>query len=117
MASAPVDIPVQVKGLSDLEKLLRRTTALEKEVTRLQGKLPTAANGMRATGRAAAGASGGVNKLSASLKGIAGQFAAFAGLSVGVGATFQSLAKADKASAALRTLGLDSKELGTMDLN
>ena len=38
VATAPVDIPVQVKGLSDLQKLERRMEALEKEVTRLYRK-------------------------------------------------------------------------------
>ena len=57
MASAPVDIPIQVKGLSDLQKLEKRMQALEKEVTRLQKGLPKAANNVRKFGGAARGAS------------------------------------------------------------
>ena len=30
MASAPVDIPIQIKGLSDLQKMERRMEALER---------------------------------------------------------------------------------------
>ena len=52
MASAPIDIPVKVKGLSDLQKLERRMQALEKEVTRLQKVAPKAANNIRKIGPA-----------------------------------------------------------------
>nr|BAR34297.1 phage-related minor tail protein [uncultured Mediterranean phage uvMED] len=62
-AVAPVDIDVSVKGLSEVDKLTKRMLALEKEVTRLQGKLPQAANGIRSFGRASATASGGVKAL------------------------------------------------------
>ena len=56
MATAPVDIPVQVKGLSDLQKLERRLQALEKEVTRLQTKAPKAAKAVGGIGKGAKGA-------------------------------------------------------------
>lgn len=63
MATAPVDIPVKVRGLSDLQKLERRMEALEKEVARLTKQLPKAANGMKKTGRAAATATGNIQRL------------------------------------------------------
>ena len=40
MSKAPLEIPVIVKGMSDLDKLARRMEVLEAEVTRLNKKLP-----------------------------------------------------------------------------
>ena len=72
MATAPVDIPVQVKGLSDLQKLERRMDALEKEVTRLTKKLPAASNNVRKFGRASAYATKSVGGLGVAVSGVLG---------------------------------------------
>ena len=63
MAKAPIDVAVNIKGLQDLEKLQQRMDKLEKEVARLNKTLPKAANGIRKTGRAAATATGNVQRL------------------------------------------------------
>ena len=39
-AQTNVDVKVAVKGEGDLDKLLKRMNALEKEVNQLNGKLP-----------------------------------------------------------------------------
>ena len=67
MAVAPVDIPIQVKGLSDLEKLERRLLVLEKEVTRLQNTAPKAAKAVKGIGAGAKGAVGGIRAFGAAL--------------------------------------------------
>ena len=94
--------------MSEVQKLERRMVALEKTVKKLQGTVPKATNNVRKFGRQAGAAAGGVNKLKNALAGLAG----FVGVGLGIGAIFQGLEKTDKASAALRTLGLDSDELG-----
>ena len=63
MASAPVDIPIKVKGLSDLQKLEQKMEQLEREVSKLNAKLPKASNNIKKTGRAAASATGNVQRL------------------------------------------------------
>lgn len=63
MATVNVDIKTEVKGLTDVQKLEKRIKALEANVTALNQKLPAAANGIRKTGRAAATASGNVQRL------------------------------------------------------
>ena len=63
MASAPVDIPIRVKGLSDLQKLEQKMEQLEREVSKLNAKLPKASNNIKKTGRAAASATGNVQRL------------------------------------------------------
>ena len=85
--------------------------ALEKEVTRLQKKLPTASNNVRKFGRSAQGAAAGVGVLDKALKGalvtIAPLLTAVAGLTAG----FRVLAAQDFAEAKVRTLGVNSEEL------
>ena len=63
MASAPVDIPIKVRGLSDLQKLEQRMQALEKDAAKAARTLPKAANGIKKTGRAAATATTNVQRL------------------------------------------------------
>ena len=63
MATAPVDIPVKVRGLSDLQKLERKIEALEQDIAKLTRGLPQAANGIRQTGRAAATATGNIQRM------------------------------------------------------
>ncbi len=111
MASAPVDIPIKVKGLSELQKLAARMEALEKEVTRLQVKLPKAANGIAATGRAAKGAAGGVNVFGAALKSAVAPLALVLGSVTSLTAGFQTLSQQNFAEAKFRSLGGDSEEL------
>ena len=113
MASAPVDIPVQVKGLSDIEKLTRRMQALEKEVTRLQTATPKAANGVRGFGRSAKGAAGGVKALGASVKAALGPIAPFLAAIAGVGAAFNAIKNQDFAEAKFESLGGNADQLVT----
>ena len=111
MAKAPVDIDVKVNGLSDFEKLAKRMFALEKEVGRLQGKLPAAANGIKSTGRAAKGAAGGVTAFGAALKSAVAPLTLVLGSVTSLTAGFQVLSKQNFAEAKFRSLGGSSKEL------
>jgi TP901 family phage tail tape measure protein len=110
-AVAPVDVAIKVKGLSELQKLSARMEALEKEITRLQGKLPKAANGIAATGRAAKGAAGGVNVFGAALKSAVAPLALVLGSVASLTAGFQTLSQQNFAEAKFRTLGGNSEEL------
>lgn len=114
MASAPIDIPVKVKGLSDLDKLVKRMDVLEKEVSQLNGKLPKAVNNISKVGRASGKAARGVNKLSTAFKGLLGGLAlagiAKSVLSLGNSAA-TSTAELQKLGIALRgVLGDDTKK-------
>jgi len=111
LALAPVDIPIQVKGLSDLQKLERRMEALEKEVTRLQKTTPKAANSIKKFGGAARGASGGVGVLSKSLKSLASTIAPMLVAVAGLGAGFKTLSDQNFFEAKVRSLGVDSEDL------
>ena len=113
MASAPVDIPVQVKGLSDLQKLERRMEALEKEVTRLQTKLPKATNDVKKFGRSASGASKGVKAFGASLKAALGPIAPILAGVGGLTAAFNTLKAQDFSQAKFASLGGNSQQLVT----
>ena len=113
MASAPVDIPVQVKGLSDLQKLERRMEALEKEVTRLQTKLPKATNDVKKFGRSASGASKGVKAFGASLKAALGPIAPILAGIGGLSAAFNTLKAQDFSEAKFASLGGNSQQLVT----
>ena len=79
MAKAPVDIPVQVSGLNDLQKLERKMEQLERDVTKLNAKFPKAANGIRKTGRAAASATGNVQRLGIAFRSTLGPIVAITG--------------------------------------
>lgn len=98
MASAPIDIPVKVKGLSDVDKLVKRMNVLEKEVSQLTKKLPKATNGIEKTGRAAGKASGNVDKLA---KGFGALKVAVAALAIG----FIAKQLLDITNAAIRSTG------------
>ena len=111
MATAPVDIPVQVKGLSDLQKLERRMEALEKEVTRLNGKLPKAANNVRGFGRASKGAAGGVKALGTAIKSTLAPLVAATTAMAGFAAGFRTIAGQDFAIAKVESLGVNSAAL------
>ena len=80
MASAPIDIPVKIKGLSDIQKLERRMEALEKDVGKLNRTLPVATNNIKRFGTNAQQASGKVGNLVGQLKAAA---AAVAGFEIG----------------------------------
>lgn len=110
-AVAPVDVAIKVKGQSELDKVLARMTALEKEITRLQGKLPKAANGIAATGRAAKGAAGGVNVFGAALKSAVAPLTLVLGSVASLTAGFQTLSQQNFAEAKFRSLGGNSEEL------
>ena len=71
MATAPIDLPIKVKGFGDLDKLVKRMNVLEKEVSQLTRKLPKVSNGIRNTGRSAKSAAGGVKALNAAFAKIA----------------------------------------------
>jgi TP901 family phage tail tape measure protein len=110
-AVAPVDVAIKVKGLSELQKLAARMEALEKEITRLQGKLPKTANGIAATGRAAKGAAGGVGVFGAALKSAVAPLALVLGSVTSLTVGFQKLSQQNFAEAKFRSLGGDSEEL------
>ena len=63
MASAPVDIPVKVRGLNNLQKLEKKFEQLEKDVAKLNTQLPKATNNVRAFGDAGRGAARGMQAL------------------------------------------------------
>ena len=63
MASAPIDVALNVKGLQKLKDLEKRMEALEKDVSKLNKTLPRAANNIQRTGRAAATATANVQRL------------------------------------------------------
>ena len=111
MAKAPVDIPVQVSGLSDLQKLERRMVALEKEITRLNGKTPKAENNVKKLGSSARGASVGVKTLGTAIKSTLAPLIAATSAMAGLTAGFRTIAGLDFSGAKLRSLGVDSEEL------
>ena len=111
MASAPVDIPVQVKGLSDLQKLERRMEALEREVTRLQTKTPKAANNVRRLGQVSRGAAGGVKTLGVAIKSTLAPLLAATATIGGLTAGFRAIAGQDFSEAKVRSLGVNSAQL------
>ena len=92
MASAPIDVKVSVKGLSDLQKLEARMKALERQVTKLSAKTPVAANGIRKLGRASKQASTGVQALNAAFIKIA---AVIGTVTAAVGVFNQSVARTE----------------------
>ena len=83
MSTAPIDIPVRIKGLSDLQKLERRMEALEKELEGVSKDLTVANKKLEKLGRTASKAAKGVKGLGKSfglLKGvIVGAALGFAG--------------------------------------
>jgi TP901 family phage tail tape measure protein len=113
LANAPVDIPIKVKGLSDLQKLERRMEALEKEITRVQKTAPKAANGISKFGLAARGSAGGVKALGLAIKSTLGPITALLGAVAGVGAAFNVIKGQDFAEAKFESLGGNSEQLVT----
>ena len=111
MAVAPVDIPIQVKGLSDLEKLERRLLVLEKEVTRLQNTAPKAAKAVRGIGAGAKGAVGGIRAFGAALTSALGPLAPIIASIGGLTAAFNTLKAQDFAEAKFASLGGNSDQL------
>ena len=91
MAQTAVDVVVRVKDLAALDRL-------KKSLAGVDG--------------AALKASQGTKKLESALGqlgGVVGKIAAIAGVGLGFGKLFTDLEKADKANAALRTLGIETK--------
>lgn len=76
MATAPVDIPVLVKGLADLQKLEKRMQALEKSVGKINKSLPQANNTIKKTGRAAATATGNIQRFGVAFRSTLGPIVA-----------------------------------------
>ena len=62
MSQSTIDIVVRTRGERELEKLQKQMKRLEGEAQRLRGTMPAAANGIRQTGRAAATATGNVQR-------------------------------------------------------
>ena len=62
MAQATVDIKAVVKGLRDIERLEKEMKDLQAQVKKLQGSLPKASNAIKQTGRAAATATGNIQR-------------------------------------------------------
>ena len=85
--------------------------ALEREVGRLQGKLPKAANNVRAFGGASRGASNGVKTLGTAIKGVLAPLAALTSGVALVSKGFSTLQRQDFAEAKFRSLGGNSKAL------
>jgi TP901 family phage tail tape measure protein len=111
LAQTNVDVKVAVRGEGDLDKLLKRMNALEKEVGQLTKKLPAAANGIRDTGRAAKGAAAGVTAFGAALKSAVAPLTLVLGSVTSLTAGFQVLASQNFAEAKFRSLGGDSEAL------
>jgi TP901 family phage tail tape measure protein len=113
LASAPVDIPIQIKGLSDLQKMERRMEALEKEITRVQKITPKAANSVVKFGRGAKGAVAGVRALGTSVKAALGPIGLALSAVGGLTAAFNTLKGQDFSQAKFESLGGDSQQLVT----
>ena len=111
MAAAPVDIPVQVKGLSDLQKLERRMVALEREVTRLNKGLPKTEKELLDVGRSGKRAAGGIKAVSTAVKSLLGPLILATSVLVGSLAGFRTIAGQDFAEAKVKSLGVNSQEL------
>ena len=79
MPTAPIDIPVKVKGLSDLQKLEKRMEQLERDLAKVSKVAPKAANGIRQTGRAAATATGNVQRFGVAFRTTLGPIVALTG--------------------------------------
>ena len=62
MSQSTIDIVVRTRGERELDRLQTQMRRLQGEVARVQGTLPAAANGIRQTGRAAATATGNVQR-------------------------------------------------------
>lgn len=77
MASAPIDVAVNVKGLQTIQKLERQMEALEKDVAKLNRSLPVANNNIKRFGTSAQQASGKVGNLVGQLKAAATAVAGF----------------------------------------
>ena len=91
MAQTAVDVVVRVKDLAALDRLKKSLAGVD---------------------NAALKASQGTKKLESALGqlgGVVGKIAAIAGVGLGFGKLFTDLEKADKANAALRTLGIETK--------
>ena len=113
MATAPVDIPIQVKGLSDLQKLERRMEALEKEVTRLQKAAQGTGRALPAVGKGAKGAAVGVRAFGAAVKAALGPITLALSAVGGLGAAFNTLKGQDFAEAKFESLGGNADQLVT----
>ena len=111
MSSAPIDIPVKVKGLSDLQKLEARMKALEKEVTRLQKTAPKAANNIRKIGPAGKVAAGGMKALGAGIKAALGPIGLALAAIGSLTAAFETLSTQNFAEAKFKSLGGNADEL------
>ncbi len=80
MAAAPLDLKLTVKGLPELDKLVKRMGVLEKEVNQLNGQLPKASNNIRRVGTSSRQASSGVSSLAVAISGIVSGFTAIQSL-------------------------------------
>ena len=63
MSQSVIDVVVRTRGQRELDRLQTEMRRLEGEVARLQGRLPATANGIRQTGRAAATATGNIQRM------------------------------------------------------
>jgi len=63
VSQSTIDIVVRTRGERELEKLQADMKRLQGEATRLQGTLPATANGIGQTGRAAATATGNIQRM------------------------------------------------------
>ena len=79
MASAPIDVALNVKGLQKLKDLEKRMEALEKDVSKLNKTLPVASNNIRKTGKAAATATGNIQRFGVAFRSTLGPIVAVYG--------------------------------------
>ena len=79
MASAPIDIPVKIKGLNDLQKLERKMEQLERDLAKVNRQLPKTANDIKKTGRAAATATGNIQRFGVAFRTTLGPIVALTG--------------------------------------
>ena len=100
MATAPVDIPVKVKGLSDLQKLERRMEAIEKDYAKVAVTAPKAANQIKRFGDQARKTESKVGGLTKSLRG----FLTVAALATGTKFVFGKTAELETQTRSLKVL-------------
>ena len=118
MATAPIDIPVKVKGLTDIQKLERKMEALERQVKDLNRSLPKASNNIRGFGSAARRASSGFSALNKAMVKVAAVIAAIRGASF----VFTSAAEIESQAKSLEMASLVQrkrllKSLASFNLN
>ena len=76
MAESRLNLIIKTTGAEKLRKLQGDADKVEKEFSQLQRKVPKVGRDIEKTGKQAAGAAGGFNKLAGAVKGFVGAYAA-----------------------------------------